>query len=282
MAAPVARGWAGGVGLDLAPGQGGARLAGLDQRTPWRVLFPRPAAGEPLIAVLSNIGGGVLGGDRADIAVTVRDEARAVVTTQAAEKIYRAAGMAPARIETRLEVGAGAWLDWAPQEAILFDGARLERTLTVDVAAGGQLLAGEMLIYGRTARGERFGRGLLLDRWRVHRDGRLVWADGQSLDGDIATALNAPAGYAGAVAAATLVLVADDAPRHLDVARELAGEVASDGSLRAAATLVNGVLLLRVLGQDAAAVRAQWMAARGALRHAAGGLPLSAPRLWLV
>lgn len=282
MAAPVARGWAGGVGLDLAPGPGGARLAGLDQRTPWRVLFPRPAAGEPLIAVLSNIGGGVLGGDRADIAVTVRDEARAVVTTQAAEKIYRAAGMAPARIETRLEVGAGAWLDWAPQEAILFDGARLERTLTVDVAAGGQLLAGEMLIYGRTARGERFGRGLLLDRWRVHRDGRLVWADGQSLDGDIATALNAPAGYAGAVAAATLVLVADDAPRHLDVARELAGEVASDGSLRAAATLVNGVLLLRVLGQDAAAVRAQWMAARGALRHAAGGLPLSAPRLWLV
>lgn len=278
MAAPAARGWAGGVGLDLAAGPDGTRLAGLDQRTPWRVLFPRPAAGEPLTAVLSNIGGGVLGGDRTAIAVSLEAGARAVVTTQAAEKIYRAAGAATARIETWLDVGSGAWLDWAPQEAILFDGARLERSLTVDVAAGGQLLAGEMLVYGRTARGERFGRGLLLDRWRVHRDGRLVWADGQCLDGDILAALDAPAGYDGAVAAATLVLVSDDAPRHRDLARELAAE----GAVRAAATVVNGVLLLRFLGQDAAAVRARWMAARGALRHAAAGLPRTAPRLWLV
>ena len=267
----------GGIDLRLAAAPSGARLAGLEQRSPWRALFPRAAIGEPLTAVLANIGGGVLGGDRAEIAVRLEEGARAVVTTQAAEKIYRSTG-ADARIETRLQVGAGAWLDWAPQETILFDGARLDRTLSIDVADGGHVLAGEMLIYGRTARGERLGAGFLLDRWRVHRNGRLVWAEGLRLDGAILEALDDPAGFGGAAASATLALIGDAAAGHLELARALAAEGPADG----AATIVNGVLLLRVLGQDAAAVRAHVMAARGALRHAAGGLPSTAPRLWLV
>lgn len=267
----------GGIALRLAAGPAGARLTGLEQRSPWRALFPRPAAGEPITVALANIGGGVLGGDRAEITVAMGEGARAVVTTQAAEKVYRSAGAA-AQIDTRLEVGAGAWLDWAPQETILFDGARLDRSLMIDVAAGAQVLAGEMLVYGRTARGERLAKGSLLDRWRVFVGSRLVWAEGLRLDEPITDQLDNMAGFDGAVASATLALIGDGAADHRDAARAMAAEGPSD----AAATVVNGVLLLRFLGHDAAQVRAHMLTARGALRHLAAGLPRTAPRLWLV
>src|SRR6185503_14214326 len=47
-----------------------------------------------------------------------------------------------------------AWLEWLPQEAILFDGARLRRQTEVNVAPGGQFLGCEMIVFGRLARGE--------------------------------------------------------------------------------------------------------------------------------
>ena len=50
--------------------------------------------------------------------------------------------------------GAGARLDWLPQETILFDAARLERRLEVDLAADARLTALETLVLGRAAMGE--------------------------------------------------------------------------------------------------------------------------------
>src|SRR5277367_4707752 len=64
-------------------------LAGLYQQSPSRVLFPRPPAGEPPLAVLVNTSGGMAGGDRSSVTVTIGAGAAATVTTQAAEKIYR-------------------------------------------------------------------------------------------------------------------------------------------------------------------------------------------------
>src|SRR4029453_19030832 len=70
---------------------GATRLADLYQRDPCRVLFPEPELGEPRQAVLLTTSGGVTGGDSLAMAIEVEAGAEAVATTQAAEKIYRAA-----------------------------------------------------------------------------------------------------------------------------------------------------------------------------------------------
>lgn len=267
----------GGVALRLRATAAGTRLADLGQRSPWRVLFPHPAPGDPLTGVLVNTAGGIVGGDCARLSVAVEPAAAAVLTTQAAEKVYRSAGR-DSRIDTRLAVGAGAWLEWLPQETIQFDGARLRRTLTVDAAAGSRLLAAEMVVYGRRARGERFRTGLLHDRWHVRRDGRLIWADSLSLDRDIGAAMHAPAGFAGAAAAATAVYVGDDAAELCTTARA----VLADEPCRAAATMVNGLLVVRFLDEDAQRLRRALAAVLGALRAAAAGLPAHVPRVWHV
>ncbi|MGE0748793.1 MAG: urease accessory protein UreD [Rhodospirillales bacterium] len=253
---------------------GRTALAALYQRAPCRVLTPNPQPGDPPQAVLLNTAGGIAGGDRLAVTVRVEAGAAATATAQAAEKVYRSLGPA-ATVRTALSVGAGGWLDWLPQETILFQGARLDRRAAADVAPGGRLLGAETLVFGRRARGERFTDGLVHDGWRIRRDGRLVWADALRLDGTVAPLLDSPAGFAGAEAYATAFYVADDAPSHLPLARELT----TREGLRAGATVVNGILLARWLGV-ADRVRAALADFLAALRHAAAGWPARLPRVW--
>ncbi len=247
----------------------------LYQRTPCRALFPRGEKDDLLTAVLLTTSGGLTGGDEVSLAVEALAAARATVTTQAAEKIYRALE-GEVRIDVRLAAGASTWLEWLPQETILFDGARLARRIELTVAPGGRLLAGEMLVFGRTARGERFRRGRLHDGWRVRYGARLAWADGLHLGGNVAELIDHPAGFDGAVAAATLVYAGDDAGSWLEAARDALAEAGT----RAAATVVNGVLLARIIGRDAQTVREDFRHLAVSLRAAIAGLPARMPSVW--
>jgi urease accessory protein len=253
------------------PGNG---LAHLYQHDPCRVLFPRAEPGHPPTAVLLTTSGGLTGGDRIRLAFAAREGAVATITSQAAEKIYRALDD-HCRIDIGIDVGQ-AWLEWLPQETILFDGAKLDRRTTVHATSESRLLASEMLVFGRIARGERLAAGFLHDAWRVHRDGRLVWADALRLEGDIAAALARPAAFGGAQALATAIYVARDAATHLDAARALLEPAQS----QAAATVVNGILLARFIGRDPAALRRDLVHYLCGLRQAAGGWPPQLPRVW--
>ncbi|HYZ32485.1 MAG TPA: urease accessory protein UreD, partial [Crenalkalicoccus sp.] len=195
----------GGFELRLGPGPGGAVLRALEQRAPLRVLFPRPEPGEPLLAAVLNCAGGIAGGDRLTQSVRLEAGARATLCTAAAEKAYRSLGPA-AELATRLELGPGATLEWLPQETILFDGARLTRRIEFRLAEGARLLAAEMLVFGRAARGERLCTGALLDAWRLYGPAGLAWADGLALQGELGARLADPFGFAEAGALGTVLL----------------------------------------------------------------------------
>jgi len=257
---------------------GATRLATLYHHDPLRVLLPDPRAGDLPVAVLVTTSGGMVGGDRMDIALSAGPGAAALVTTQAAEKVYRSAGE-DCRIDTRVSVEAGGWLEWMPQEAIVFEGSRLRRLTRLELEGDARLIAGEMLVFGRAAFGETVSYGLVRDAWEVVRDGRLAWADALHMDGDLAETLAHPATFGGAGACATLLHAAPDAGSHVDGLRE-AGE-ALEG-VRVGATAFHGLLVVRILGGEALAVRRAYAALWSHLRSAAAGLPKRLPRLWEV
>ncbi|HSO43134.1 MAG TPA: urease accessory protein UreD, partial [Rhodospirillales bacterium] len=143
-----------------------SRLDRLDQRAPLRVLFPRPHDPGTPLAVLVTTSGGLVGGDVLDVAVVTAQGASALVTTQAAEKVYRSEG-ATCEISVALDAGPGSWLEWLPNETIVFDGARRRRRTVVSLAEDARLLAGEIVVLGRRARGERFTVGLIHDAWEI-------------------------------------------------------------------------------------------------------------------
>jgi urease accessory protein len=274
--APVC--WSDGAArIAVAADAGRTRLRDLYQSDPCRVLFPRPAFGAPFEGVIVTTSGGIVGGDRIAIRIDAGDGSLATITTQAAEKIYRSAG-ADSRLSIDLTVGRNALLEWMPQETILFDGARLRRTTRIEAAPGSRLLCGEMIVFGRRARAEKFTRGFLHDGWRVTERGRLIWADALHLGDDIDGIMNRASCFGGAAALGTLVFRADDAGDHLDDVRAILRD--SRDRCRAAATCLGPLLVIRFLGADAAATRQAVYDFWSGFRTAILDLPARLPRVW--
>lgn len=242
----------------------GAKLADLYCRDPLRVLLPRGEPGEPPCAVVITTSGGLAGGDRLDLRFDIGQGATACGAGQAAEKIYRSTG-ATTEIAVSLDVAAGARFAWLPQECILFDGARLRRTMDIALGADAELLVADMTVFGRIARGETFATGAFADRWTLRREGRLVWHDALRVKADD---LRDPAAFGSAEAMAGIIHAAQSAPTKLEELRE---RLPACG----VASVVNGLLLVRFLG-PAREVRAALVGALEFLR----GAPL--PRLWYV
>jgi urease accessory protein len=256
---------------------GATRLADLYQHAPCRFLFPHVEPDEPVQAVLLTTSGGLTGGDRLSVEIEARSNTCLTVTTQAAEKLYKAAdGEEDVRVDIRYRVGENAWAEWLAQETILFDRARLRRCFTADLAPGARLLALESVVFGRTAMDERFDQGLLHDAWRIRRNGRLIWADALHLEGNVAQQRALPFGFGKACVTATLLYVGDDAASHLEAVREL---LEPDTDL-GAATCMDGLLIVRFLADDATRLRPLLMRIAGGLRNLATGLRPQLPRVW--
>jgi urease accessory protein len=234
---------------------GETRLVRSFERGLMRVRLPN-RSGSAAEAVLVNTGGGITGGDRVNIALTLDAGAHVVATTQAAEKIYRTDGP-PAGIDVRLRLEPGARLDWLPQETILFDGAAAQRTMSVEIHGAATLTLLEIVVLGRVAHGERISRGIWRDRWRIRRDGRLLLADDVRIEGAISDLADRPAIGDGARCLATLVHIDECAEARIGSVRE---QIATARST-AAASAWDGMLVVRFVGSDPAAVRTDAIAA---------------------
>lgn len=247
---------------------GVTRRGDLHESGSLRVRFPSPED-EGLSAVFVNTAGGVAGGDRFDIEIAAHEGARLTLTMAAAEKVYRAIGK-PAELNISLKVAAGAHLAWLPQETILFDRARIARRIDIDLAETASLLLCEIVVFGRAAMGETLRHGAFIDRWRVRRGGKLVFAENVRLEGDIGEKLSRPAVASGAAAIGTALIVPGDealVERIREVRDSFAGEVGISAW--------NGFAMARFCAQDAARLRTDMMAVLGS----ASGRAL--PRLWL-
>ena len=216
-----------------------------------RVRMPRTGAG--LEAVLVNTAGGVACGDHFAVDLDAGRDAQVALTTPAAEKVYRSDGPT-AEIAVRLTLAPGAGVAWLPQETILFDRARLRRRLEADVAGDARLLLCEAAVFGRRAHGEEVREGFFEDRWRVRRDGRVVYADTLRFEGPIAGLLDRPALGGGARAIATVLHVARDAEKRCDEVRAML----ADARCECGVSAWNGILAARFLSREPHALRAAW------------------------
>lgn len=219
-----------------------------------------------LQAVLMNTAGGLCGGDHVSWQLEAAPGARLTATTPACERVYRSLG-GEARVANRLTIGKGAGLDWLPQETILFEGARLNRSLEVDMAEDARFTAVEAVLLGRTAMGEVARGARLSDNWRIRRGGRLIHAEATRLSAD-PLERDGSCLLAGALAFATILHIAPDAGRRLESVRALLPE--SGG-----ASLVGERLTVRILAESGLALR-RAIAPIIAVLSSAGAVP----RLW--
>jgi urease accessory protein len=257
------------IALSVAADADRSRRQRVHEEGALRVRFPNVSNRDALEAVIVNTAGGMAGGDRFDLDIAVGSGAKLTITTAAAEKIYRSLGP-DTEIRVKLGIGSGGTLGWLPQETILFDQIRLRRSIEADLALDASLLLAEGVVFGRSAMGETLAHGHFFDRWRVRRDGALIFAESLRLDDAIAEQLRQRAVAGGAVAIASVLKIPGDEAAVAAVRakeKDFAGEVG--------VSAWNGLALARLVAPDGAALHRDLIAVLTAF----GNMPL--PRLWL-
>ncbi|NHN88070.1 urease accessory protein UreD [Acetobacter conturbans] len=235
----------GAYGLEVRLSDQVTRVAGLRQQGCCRILMPRRPQGTPE-AVLVNVSGGIAAGDRITGEIICRAGSHLTVTTQAAERIYKAREQdTPALIEARCRVDAGARLDWLPLETIFFDRSATSRLLEIEMAGDATFLGCETRVFGRSGSDETVEHIHLRDRLRVKRDGDVLWVESLIAEGPLASLLAKKAVAAGRTVMMTLWLVAPDAETWLAPVRAVLTE---RDDVEAAASAWNGMLVVRGLG----------------------------------
>ncbi|WP_083638833.1 urease accessory protein UreD [Rhizobium oryziradicis] len=250
---------------------GKTRLATFFQEGCAKIRMPQSFDGR-MEAVLINSSGGLTGGDRLSWAFGASAGSHLTLTTQACEKIYKASSDT-AEVTTHIEVGADAVVHWLPQESILFDQASLSRKLEVDLHETSEFLAVEAILLGRKAMGESVNSGMVRDRWRIRRAGKLIHAEELALSGPVQDISAEKAVLDGHVAFATLLYVGSKAESHLATVRSVMD--AQNGQGLAGTSLWNDKLIARFMSSDGFRLRKLLIPVISALRAGA-----SVPKVW--
>ncbi|WP_231731338.1 urease accessory protein UreD [Lampropedia cohaerens] len=219
--------------------------------------------------------GGIVGGDRLSLQTQLADGAHALLTMPGATKFYRSNG-AQAELSQHFLLQAGSTLEWLPQDSIFFPGAVAALDTRFDLASGARLIAWETLCLGRPVLQERFDLGRIGTRLQLWRDGLPLLHERLRIEGgDLAKLGEQPL-------AATMVAT----PAH-DGALELARNVLAalprqrgQPALLAGATLMDGLLVVRLLGSDNLTLQSALQQLWRALRPALLALPPCPPRIW--
>jgi len=272
LAEPVAAAWTATLALEFSAEHGRTVLAHKLHEGPLVVQKPfYPEGAGVCHAIVVHPPGGIAGGDDLKLQVAVRGGAAALLTTPGATKWYRSAGPL-ARQQVALRVDGA--LEWLPQEAIVFDGARAEAGLEADLAPNATLVGWDIVCLGRAGSGERYARGSYRFCTRVRRAGRLLWQERAQLGGG--RLLDSRAGLGGHTVFGTLFASPCDLENGL--ISELRNSKPEDGE--GSLTRLPGILLARYLGDSGEAARQYFTGLWQLLRPALLGREASEPRIW--
>lgn len=213
--------WHGNLNLVFALADDKTVLSQNQVQAPLKVLRPfYPEGSDVCHSVILHTAGGVVGGDRLDLDFHLEPQAKALITTGSAGKIYRSNGL-QAKQNIQIQVDADACLEFLPQETIVFDGAIYRQDLRVELAPKSCWLGWEITRFGRSARGERFLHGEWRSHTEVWQQGNPLWIDRQWLPGD-EEIINSPHGLAGQSVVASLVWIGEPvSPEIVETARNL-------------------------------------------------------------
>ncbi|WP_172293626.1 urease accessory protein UreD [Pseudoruegeria sp. HB172150] len=254
--------------VTLACVDGRVRLRDLHQSGSAKAFLPKVHGAVPEVVFL-NTAGGLTGGDRMSYGLNVGLGAKAVATTQTAERAYASSGGC-AVLDVEISAGAGAEIAWLPQETILFDRAGLDRRTRIALKGDASCLMAETLVLGRAAMGETVETLDLTDRREVTRDGRPVLLEPLRIGTDVLARRDGAAVLGGARAMATVALVA---PGGEDALSRVRAVLDVEGT-RAAASGWDGKCVVRALAGDAFPLRR--LVARVLMAFRPGSLP----RVW--
>lgn len=226
--------------------------------------------------------GGLVGGDVLDVTLQVGAGAHALVSTPGAARFY-ASDDAVATQQVRIDLDAGARLEWLPLEAIAYPNCKARNTVQANLEDGAEWLGWDVTALGLPTAQQPFDCGRFSQRIEIPG----LWLEQAQLDASDTHLLNSPLGLDGQRCLGTMWLACGTALTRerrehlLDVVR---GVLASaPAHVRAGATCPNpNMLVLRAVAPLVEPVMELFQQTWTQLRPAAWGLTNTPPRIWRV
>lgn len=218
--------------------------------------------------------GGVVGGDQLEIEVEVEESAHALLTTPASGKFYRSNGVVACQ-QQRLTVASGAVLEWLPQDTILFSNSHVDMSTRVDLVKDACFIGWDMLCLGRPASGELYDGGFCRQTFELWRDGEPLLIERARYESN-SELLQSAWGLQGKTVVATMLATHAD-QQVLDAAR---GIELSDAKGSLSCTLMDDVLVCRLLARQGETARLTFSRVWQTIRPLLLGREASVPRIW--
>ncbi len=134
---------------------------------------------------ITNTSPGLLAGDNLGLSLKLEAGASLYLTDQAATKVHAMPITGTKAItDLKIEVGAGASLEFVPEPLILFADAALEQTTRIQLHSDAELFWSEIILPGRLARGECYEFRHYFNRLEITSiSGELWFRDAIHLEG---------------------------------------------------------------------------------------------------
>ncbi len=272
--------WLGNLKLVYAYNRGQTKLASAYSQAPLKIQRPFYPEGNTIChSVILHTAGGIVGGDRLCQDIHLQPQTQALITTPAASKIYRSNGQS-GRQKIIIRIGDRGYLEYLPQETIVFNGAIFRQNLHIELGRQATWLAWEIIRFGRSARGEIFNQGEWRAYTEVWQQGKPLWIDRQWLPGneELFFSLN---GLAGKPVVGTLSWIGKPVTSTLVQEVRNLWQPQKDSSEMGVTQLLQG-LLCRYRGDSITEVKNWFIPVWQLLRQAEGKYSGIKPRVWQI
>ncbi len=284
LQAPVPRHWFASLQLQLGVKAGKTRLLQVAHQGPLRVQRAFYPEGPHCHVYWLHPPGGLVTGDELCLSADLLPGAQALLTTPSAGKIYGvdgadAATARPQLTRFNLKLAEQSYLEWLPQETLVFNGANASITTRIHLAPGASLFAWDLVCLGRPASAHWFDKGRCQIGFELWQAGVPLQIERTDLVGGD-KALTAPWGLNGqhtlGTCVATVSLLRDEQEALLAALNQGFGQGPNLWGL----TQKGPLLLVRYLGRDTAVAKAGFIFAWQQLRPRLVNRPACLPRIW--
>ncbi len=214
--------------------------------------------------------GGVVGGDELSIEVNCHENTEVLITTPAAGKFYKSNGKKTLQ-NVNIKIARNATMEWIPQETILFNNANVCCSTQIELQQNSQFFGWEMIALGRPFCNESFTHGSAQIKIAIELENEPLFTESTILNDQTIYSLS---GLAGHSLLATLLMY-PAGQDELEIAREIAGIKRFFG-----ATLINDLLVCRLLGEQAEPVKKIFTNIWHGLRPNLNRRTACPPRIW--
>ncbi|BAQ61431.1 urease accessory protein UreD [Geminocystis sp. NIES-3708] len=272
--------WQGKINLIYKHEENKTKIKSIYHQAPFNIQRPFYPEGNSIChSVILHTAGGIVGGDVLSQNIHLFPHSQVFITTPAATKIYRTSEK-KAFQEIIINLENDTYLEYLPQETIVFNQCQYQQKLKVRLEDNAIWLGWEIIRFGRSARGETFTEGEWLNYTEIYHKNKPLWIDRQSFWGEsqLFSAIN---GLANKPVVGSLILISTNTSNNfnfIDEIRELINSQFNDLIL-GVTTLQHG-LLCRYHGDSVSEAKISLTAIWQLLRQKYGFNPLFKPRIW--